>query len=99
MSQTDVVHSRNLATRPQLSIVIFDSTVPGRHRPGGVHDGDGQELTGSDLDPDIPARHIRVSRRQSEDQRFITLRMAACGLDFASVRYLYRAGMWKGPRP
>jgi hypothetical protein len=50
VSQTDAVHSRNLASRPQLSIVIFDSTVPANTGRAVYMTATARELTGSDLD-------------------------------------------------
>jgi Pyridoxamine 5'-phosphate oxidase len=53
VSSPDANHSRNLADRPQLSIVVFDSRV-------GIGEGQGvymsavaQELTGADLERGI----------------------------------------------
>ena len=42
ISYPDARHSRNLAERPQLSIVIFDSTVAPRPRAGDLHDRRGR---------------------------------------------------------
>jgi hypothetical protein len=50
VSQTDAVHSRNLASRPRLSIVIFDSTVPAGTGRAVYMTATARELTGSDLD-------------------------------------------------
>ncbi len=50
VSPADAVHSRNLASRPQLSIVIFDSTVPAYTGRAVYMTATAQELTGSDLD-------------------------------------------------
>jgi hypothetical protein len=50
VSQTDAVHSRNLASRPQLSIVIFDSTVSAGAGRAVYMTATARELTGSDLD-------------------------------------------------
>jgi hypothetical protein len=49
-SATDALHSRNLAERPHVSIVIFDSTVPAYHGRAVYAVGDARELSGSDLD-------------------------------------------------
>jgi Pyridoxamine 5'-phosphate oxidase len=49
-STTDAVHSRNLAERPQVSMVIFDSTVPPYHGRAVYAVGEARELAGSDLD-------------------------------------------------
>jgi nitroimidazol reductase NimA-like FMN-containing flavoprotein (pyridoxamine 5'-phosphate oxidase superfamily) len=50
MSATDARHSRHLAERPQVSIVVFDSTVEPYHGRAVYAVGEARELTGSDLD-------------------------------------------------
>lgn len=50
LSATDSQHSRYLAERPRVSIVIFDSTVPPYHGRAVYAIGEARELTGSDLD-------------------------------------------------
>jgi pyridoxine/pyridoxamine 5'-phosphate oxidase len=50
VSTLDAQHSRNLAERPQLSGVIFDSTVPAYHGRAVYLSGTAEELTGRDLD-------------------------------------------------
>ena len=40
-SANEAAHSRNIARRPQISMVIFDSQVADVPRPGGVLLGDG----------------------------------------------------------
>src|ERR687891_1372995 len=50
MSSPEVTHSQNLARRPQLSIVIFDSqVVPGNARPVYMS-AVAEMLSGADLD-------------------------------------------------
>jgi nitroimidazol reductase NimA-like FMN-containing flavoprotein (pyridoxamine 5'-phosphate oxidase superfamily) len=46
-------HSRNLATRPELSIVIFDSQAPIGAGQGVYMSAIAEELTGEDLDQGI----------------------------------------------
>jgi hypothetical protein len=62
VSSPQAWHSRNLATRPHLAIVIFDS-----HQPGGWHavymSAVGEELVGVDLD-----EGIEIFSRRSEAQ-------------------------------
>jgi hypothetical protein len=53
VSSPDTQHSRNLAARPQLSMVIFDSTVPTYHGRAVYLSGTATELTGRDLDRGI----------------------------------------------
>ena len=53
VSSPDARHSRNLAVRPQLSMVIFDSTVPTYHGRAVYLSGTGAELAGRDLDRGI----------------------------------------------
>jgi nitroimidazol reductase NimA-like FMN-containing flavoprotein (pyridoxamine 5'-phosphate oxidase superfamily) len=50
MSATDAQHSRNLAERPQVSIVVFDSTVAPYHGHAVYAVGEARELSGTDLD-------------------------------------------------
>ncbi len=49
-SATDAQHSRNLAERPQVSIVVFDSTVAPYHGRAVYAVGEARELSGDDLD-------------------------------------------------
>jgi nitroimidazol reductase NimA-like FMN-containing flavoprotein (pyridoxamine 5'-phosphate oxidase superfamily) len=49
-STTDARHSRNLAERPRVSIVIFDSTVAPYHGRAVYAVGRARELSGGDLD-------------------------------------------------
>jgi hypothetical protein len=53
VSNRDAQHSRNLAGRPQLSMVIFDSTVPTYHGRAVYLSGTAAELAGRDLDRGI----------------------------------------------
>jgi nitroimidazol reductase NimA-like FMN-containing flavoprotein (pyridoxamine 5'-phosphate oxidase superfamily) len=53
-------HSRNLAARPQASIVIFDSHTPPGEGQAVYMTSVAEELTGEDLD-----RGIRVFSRRS----------------------------------
>jgi nitroimidazol reductase NimA-like FMN-containing flavoprotein (pyridoxamine 5'-phosphate oxidase superfamily) len=50
VSATDARHSRHLAERPQVSMVIFDSTVAPHHGRAVYAVGEARELSGSDLD-------------------------------------------------
>jgi Pyridoxamine 5'-phosphate oxidase len=65
VSSPEAQHSRNLATRPQLAIVIFDSTVA--IGTGGEHavymSAVAEQPTGDDLD-----RGIEIFSRRSEAQ-------------------------------
>ncbi|MDP9135588.1 MAG: pyridoxamine 5'-phosphate oxidase family protein [Actinomycetota bacterium] len=54
-------HSRNLATRPQLGIVIFDSTAPISTGQGVYMSAVAGELDGADLE-----EGIRIFSRRSE---------------------------------
>lgn len=49
-SRTDAVHSRNLTERPQVSIVVFDSSVRPYHGRALYAVGAACELTGDDLE-------------------------------------------------
>ena len=50
VSATDARHSRHLAERPQVSMVIFDSTVAPYHGRAVYAVGEAREVSGSDLD-------------------------------------------------
>lgn len=52
-STTDTRHSRNLAVRSEISIVIFDSQVPVYQGRAVYLTATGQELSGDDLDAGI----------------------------------------------
>lgn len=49
-SATDAEHSRHLAERPEVSLVIFDSTVPPYHGRAVYAVGRARELAGDELD-------------------------------------------------
>lgn len=50
VSAVDAAHSRHLARRPAVSIVIFDSTVRPYHGRAVYAVGEARELAGDDLD-------------------------------------------------
>ncbi len=52
-SKTDTRHSRNLAARPELSIVIFDSRVPVYQGRAVFLTATGEEVAAADLDAAI----------------------------------------------
>lgn len=60
VSSPGTAHSRNIAVRPQVSIAIFDSTVPINTGQGVYMSAVAQEVTGADLD-----RGIEVFSRRS----------------------------------
>ena len=60
VSSPEVRHSRNIAMRPQVSIVIFDSQVPIGTGQGVYMSGIAEELKGADLD-----RGIEIFSRSS----------------------------------
>lgn len=62
VSEPETTHSRNLARRPQLSIVIFDSTVP-------IDTGQGvymSAIAGRVEDPDLD-RGLRIFSHRSQE--------------------------------
>ncbi|MFL5921824.1 MAG: pyridoxamine 5'-phosphate oxidase family protein [Gaiellaceae bacterium] len=61
VSSPDARHSRNLATRPEVAIAIFDSTVPVGGAQAAYMSGRAEELTGAELE-----RGIEVFGRLSE---------------------------------
>jgi hypothetical protein len=82
-SAGDAAHSRNIAERPQMSMVIFDSQVPPYHGRAVYLSATATELTGRDLDRGLGIYPGPASRD-------------ATGIDLADViapsRYrLYRA--------
>jgi nitroimidazol reductase NimA-like FMN-containing flavoprotein (pyridoxamine 5'-phosphate oxidase superfamily) len=50
LSDPDARHSRHLAERPQVSLVVFDSTVAPYHGRAVYAVGEARELSGGDLD-------------------------------------------------
>src|SRR5687767_14363564 len=50
LSATDSEHSRNLVEHPQVSVVIFDSTVAPYHGRAVYAVGEARELRGDDID-------------------------------------------------
>jgi hypothetical protein len=54
-STTDARHSRNLAERPQVSVVVFDSTVAPYHGRAVYAVGVARDLSGGDLDRALAA--------------------------------------------
>jgi uncharacterized protein YhbP (UPF0306 family) len=60
VSSPEAVHSRNIVVRPQVSIVIFNSTAPIRTGQGVYMSAMAQEVTGADLD-----RAVEVFSRRS----------------------------------
>jgi pyridoxine/pyridoxamine 5'-phosphate oxidase len=56
-------HSRNLAARPQVGIVIFDSQVPGGAGQAVYMSATAEEVAGTDID-----EGIEIFSRESEEQ-------------------------------
>lgn len=50
LSATDSQHSINVAARPQVSLIVFDSTVRPYHGNAVYAAGEARELSGADLD-------------------------------------------------
>jgi len=67
VSEPEATHSRNLATRPELSIVIFDSTVPINTGQGVYMAAVAEELTGAELERGIDSS--LADPRSTEDSR------------------------------
>src|SRR6266540_4585460 len=55
LSATDARHSRHIVERPQVSMVIFDSTVAPYHGRAVYAVGEARELSGSDIDRALEA--------------------------------------------
>jgi nitroimidazol reductase NimA-like FMN-containing flavoprotein (pyridoxamine 5'-phosphate oxidase superfamily) len=62
VSLPDARHSRNLASRPEVSIVVFDSSVPIGTGQGVYMSARAEELTGSELE-----RGIEVFSRRGQE--------------------------------
>jgi nitroimidazol reductase NimA-like FMN-containing flavoprotein (pyridoxamine 5'-phosphate oxidase superfamily) len=95
VSSPQARHSRNLAARPQMSIVIFDSQVPVGSASAVYMLGRGAELTGAELE-----RGLEVFARESAAQG---LRVWTAADVTAPARHrLYRATVTErwvlGPR-
>lgn len=62
VSDPESRHSRNIAVRPEVAIVIFDSTVPEGAAEALYCDAVAEELSGSELEREIAAfsRHSEV---------------------------------------
>ena len=61
VSSPEATHSRNLAVRPEVSIVVFDSRTPVGSGQGVYMSAVAEELAGDDLD-----RGIAIFSRRSE---------------------------------
>jgi nitroimidazol reductase NimA-like FMN-containing flavoprotein (pyridoxamine 5'-phosphate oxidase superfamily) len=64
-SASDARHSRHIAARSRVSIVIFDSTVPPYHGRAVYAVGEARELSGGDLDRALAAYPRRDARGAS----------------------------------
>jgi nitroimidazol reductase NimA-like FMN-containing flavoprotein (pyridoxamine 5'-phosphate oxidase superfamily) len=62
ISETDARHSRNLAERPEVSLVVFDSTVAPYHGRAVYALGVAHELTDDEVDEGLEA-YPGLSRR------------------------------------
>jgi uncharacterized protein YhbP (UPF0306 family) len=62
VSSPETTHSRNIAARPEISIVIFDSRVPIGAGRGVYMKAIAEKLTGSDVE-----RGIQVFSRRSQE--------------------------------
>jgi nitroimidazol reductase NimA-like FMN-containing flavoprotein (pyridoxamine 5'-phosphate oxidase superfamily) len=60
VSLPDVQHSRNLAERPEISIVVFDSSVPIGTGQGVYMTARAEELAGSELESGIEVFSARA---------------------------------------
>ena len=57
VSSPEATHSRNLATRPEVSVVIFDSRAPVGSGQAVYMSALAEELTGADLDRATATEH------------------------------------------
>jgi hypothetical protein len=70
-------HPRNLAARPQVSIVIFDSGAPVGSGQGVYVSAVARELTGADLDRGIPIFSRRSEAHEADEWNPEDVRPAA----------------------
>lgn len=73
MSSPDVTHSRNIAVRPQVSIVIFDSRIPVGMGQAVYMPAAAEELTGIDLDRGVEIYNRRFQNPAEHGVRIIKL--------------------------
>ena len=78
LSATDSQHSVNVAARPQVSLVVFDSTVRPYHGSAVYAAGDAHELSGTDLDRALqvyprPRRPRRVDDSPGRRHRLLAV--------------------------
>ena len=84
VSQPDARHSRNLAVRPQVAIVIFDSTVAPAEAEAAYFEAVAEELTGRERDA-----ALAVFSSASEAQRLPAWTLA--DVEPPAAHRLYRA--------
>jgi hypothetical protein len=72
MSSPKVTHSLNIAVRRQISIVIFDSTVPVGKGQAVYMSALAEELTGMDLDRGVDLYNARFTNPAEHGVRTIT---------------------------
>lgn len=73
MSSPDVTHSRNIAARPQVSIVIFDSRIPVGMGQAVYMSAAAEELTGVDLERGVAIYNDRFQNPAEHGVRLIQL--------------------------
>jgi Pyridoxamine 5'-phosphate oxidase len=91
VSSPEATHSRNLAERPQLSIVIFDSHAPPNSGQAVYLSAVAAELTGDDLDRGLAVYPGQLRRGASD----VTLEQVTPPAPYR----LYRAGTLHPPPP
>lgn len=84
ISEFDAQHSRNLAEHPQVSLVVFDSTVAPYHGRAVYAIGSARELSGDDLE-------IGLAVYPGPSQRDDVLRIAREDVTGCSPYRLYQA--------
>ena len=72
ISSLEVRHSRNIAVRPQVSIVIFDSQVPVGKGQALYMSAVAEELTGPDVDRGLDIYNGRFSNPAEHGVRAVT---------------------------
>jgi hypothetical protein len=87
MSSPEATHSRNVAVRPELSIVVFDSQAPVGTGQAVYMAATATELSGADLDRGVQVYPGEAGRRAGARER------APADLLAPSLYRLYRASV------
>ena len=87
ISSPEVRHSRNIAIRPQVGLVIFDSQIPVGKGQAVYMSAIAEELTGADFDRDLEIYNGRFSNPEEHGVKIIQVE----DLQMPALYRLYRA--------